>query len=145
MQIATNFSFLDSDDDRLAKLGALAERYFRDDPSTSIIKVRQFAELLCKIIAARHASYLDNRETFEATLRRLSFENILPPDVARLFHVVRKAGNAAAHEAAGTYAEALSALKIARELGVWFHRVYAGQPNCKRCFQATRLRIGEAV
>jgi type I restriction enzyme, R subunit len=131
MQLITNFGFLNKDHTRLATLGVLAERYFRDDPCTSIFKVRQFAELLCKIVAARHASYLDDRETFEATLRRLSFENILPPDVARLFHVVRKAGNAAAHEAAGTYAEALSALKIARELGVWFHRVYAGQPNFK--------------
>lgn len=131
MRLTTNFSFLDGDDTRLAKLGALAERYFRDDPSTSILKVRQFAELLCKTIAARHATYQDDRETFEGTLRRLSFENVLPPDVARLFHVLRKVGNAAAHEAAGTHAESLSALKIARELGVWFYRVYANQPGFK--------------
>jgi hypothetical protein len=36
-----------------AQLGALAERYFRDDPATAIFKLRQFAELLSKVIAAQ--------------------------------------------------------------------------------------------
>jgi hypothetical protein len=42
---------------------AAAERYFRDDPGTAIFKLRQFAELLSKTIAARHALYLGERET----------------------------------------------------------------------------------
>ena len=41
----------------------LAERYFRDDPGTAIFKLRQFAELLSKTIAAHHALYLGERET----------------------------------------------------------------------------------
>lgn len=70
MLATVNFDFLRKHDDRLATFGAQAERYFRDDPSTAIIKVRQFVELLAKLIAAHHALYLGERETFEDTLRR---------------------------------------------------------------------------
>ena len=36
------------------QLGALAERYFQGDPPTAIFKLRQFAELLSKLLAAHH-------------------------------------------------------------------------------------------
>jgi type I restriction enzyme R subunit len=63
-------------------LEGLAERYFRDDPATAIFKLRQFAELLSKVVAARHAMYLGDREAFEETLRRLSYERIIPKEAA---------------------------------------------------------------
>jgi type I restriction enzyme R subunit len=106
------------------RLGALAERYFRDDPATAIFKLRQFAELLCQRIAASHALYQWDRDTFEETLRRLSFERIIPREIADVFHALRKAGNIAGHEAKGSHSDALSALKFARLLGIWFHRTY---------------------
>lgn len=126
---SANFSFLSEHDARLAVLGGFAEQYFRDDPSTAIIKLRQFAELLAKVIAARHAAYRDERETFEDTLRRLSYERIIPREVADIFHALRKAGNAAVHEAKGNHANALTALKFARSLAVWFHRTYSKRPD----------------
>src|SRR5256886_10601843 len=97
----SNFAFLSVHDAQLVQLGALAERYFRDDPGTTIFKLRQFAELLSKGIAARHALYVGERETFEDTLRRLAFERIVPKEPADFFHALRKAGNRAAHEAKG--------------------------------------------
>jgi hypothetical protein len=45
MLATINFGFLQGHDQRLATLGAQAERYFRDDPSTAIVKLRQFSEL----------------------------------------------------------------------------------------------------
>ena len=45
------------------------------------------------------------------------------------FHALRKTGNAAVHEDRGGHAEALTALKFARSLGVWFHRTYGRQPT----------------
>src|SRR3984885_12638585 len=72
----SNFGFLEGHDARLANFGAQAERYFRDDPPTAIVKLRQFAELLAKLVAAHHALYLGERETFDETLRRLSFERM---------------------------------------------------------------------
>jgi type I restriction enzyme R subunit len=127
----SNFSFLKAQDAQLTQLGALAERYFRDDPATSVFKLRQFAELLSKTIAARHALYLDDRETFEETLRRLSYERIIPKEAADVFHALRKAGNKAAHETAGNHSDALLALKFARQLGIWFHRTYGKEPDFK--------------
>jgi type I restriction enzyme R subunit len=127
----SNFTFLTAHDPQLEQLGALAERYFRDDPGTTIFKLRQFAELLCKSIAARHALYLGERETFEDTLRRLTFERIIPKEATDVFHALRKAGNRAAHEAGGNHADALSALKFARQLAIWFHRTYGKQANFK--------------
>ncbi|MEQ1938044.1 type I restriction-modification system endonuclease [Mesorhizobium sp. CN5-321] len=129
MGSAGNFAFLGVYDKQLATLGGLAERYFREDPSTAIVKLRQFAELTAKIIAARHGTYRDERESFEETLRRLSYDRVIPREVADVFHVLRKTGNAAVHEAKGGHAEALTALKFARSLGVWFHRTYGRQPN----------------
>lgn len=123
-----NFGFLAEEEPRLVQLGALAERYFRDDPSTCLIKMRQFAELLAKLIAARHSLY-EGEETFERTLGRLRAERILPREVSDLFHRLRLVGNAAVHEAAGTHAEALAALKLSRQLGVWFHRTFGGAPG----------------
>jgi type I restriction enzyme, R subunit len=129
MPAISNFGFLERHGARLATLGALAERYFRGDPPTEIVKLRQFAEFLAKLIAAHHALYIGERETFEETLRRLSYERIVPKEAADLFHVLRKLGNAAVHDAKGSHAEALASLKFARQLGVWFHRTYGRQPN----------------
>ena len=39
-----NFAFLAEHDEQLVRLAALAERYFADDPNTSLIKLRQFSE-----------------------------------------------------------------------------------------------------
>jgi type I restriction enzyme, R subunit len=57
---------------QLAQLAALTERYFHEDLGTAIFKMRQFAELRSKEIAANHALYLREREAFEGTLRRLA-------------------------------------------------------------------------
>lgn len=131
MPPTTNFGFLNALEPELVQLGALAERYFRDDPGTAIFKLRQFAELLSKTVAARHALYLGERETFEDTLRRLAFERIIPKEASDVFHALRKVGNRAAHEAKGNHSDALSALKFARQLAIWFHRTYGKQPDFK--------------
>ena len=50
MQLSINFSFLGVHDAKLVELGARAEDYFTYDPPTAIIKLRQFAELLAKLM-----------------------------------------------------------------------------------------------
>ena len=85
MVTTANFEFLRAHDPTLVQLGGLAERYFRDDPSTALVKLRQFIELLSKLIAAHHAVYLGEREPFEATLSRLSYERVLSREVDRIF------------------------------------------------------------
>lgn len=75
---AANFGFLAVHDVKLVQIGAQAERYFRDDLATCLIKLRQFAEFLAKLTAAHHAVHFGERESFEEALRRLSYERISP-------------------------------------------------------------------
>ena len=63
-------------------------------------------------------------------LVRLTRDYSLPREVADLFHYVRRVGNAASHDRRGDHATALSTLKVARQLSVWFHRSF-GDPQYK--------------
>jgi type I restriction enzyme R subunit len=126
---SSNFDFLKAHDPQLVRLGALAERYFHDDPNTSVIKLRQFGEALAQLIAAKTGLYESAEETQSDLLRRLRFERVLPPEVADLFHTLRILGNNATHGTAGSLADALNALKYARQAGIWFHRTYGKNPN----------------
>jgi type I restriction enzyme R subunit len=125
----SNFVFLASHDQRLARLGALAERYFRDDPPAALVKLRQMGEFLVKDIAARHGALPDASASFDDVLRTLKTRSILPREMADLFFHLKQVGNIAAHEDAGTASEALTALKIARTAAAWFHQVYGGAPK----------------
>ncbi|WP_290991086.1 hypothetical protein [Hyphomicrobium sp.] len=81
---SANFGFLVAHDARLVTLGGLLERYFRGDPSTAIVELRQFAELTAKMIVA----YRDERETFKERLRRLSYERVILKEVIDVFHTL---------------------------------------------------------
>jgi type I restriction enzyme R subunit len=122
---ATNFGHLLGHDPQLVRLGVLAERYFADDPNTSLIKLRQFGELLAQLIAAKVGIYTSCDEAQYDLLRRLQENQILPREIAQLFGEVRREGNAATHERKGDHRTALSALRVSWQLGVWFHRTFA--------------------
>src|ERR1700761_176929 len=121
---SANFAFLAAHDAQLVRLGALAERYFKDDPATCLIKLRQYGETLAQLVAAKAGLFQDTQESQADLLRRLKFERVTPREVGDLFHHLRAVGNKAAHENDGKHAEALTALKMARELGIWFHRTF---------------------
>lgn len=127
----SNFDFLAAHDPGLARLGALAERYFHDDPPGALIKLRQLAEFLTKEIAARHALLPLDQASFDDILRALKLRSVLPRDVADLFYHLKRVGNAAAHDNAGSAGEVLTALKMARQAAVWFHRSYGRASDFK--------------
>jgi hypothetical protein len=92
----------------------LAERFFAEDANTSLIKSRQFGEYMLKEIAALSGVYDPTaRETTSELLRRLTTQQVLPREVADVFHAVRKSGNAAAH---GLGAQARRALALVGRL-----------------------------
>lgn len=126
MAASLNFSFLAVHDPQLVRLGALAERYFTDDPNTCLIKLRQYGELLAQLTAAQIGLYTSPDEKQVDLLRRLRDRGVLKGDVDRLFHELRKMGNEATHSFAGSQRTALSGLKYARFLGIWFHKVFTG-------------------
>ena len=121
---SANFSFLAVQDAQLVRLGALAERYFKDDPNTSLLKLRQYGETLAQLVAAKVGLFRDAQEPQSDLLRRLSFDRVIPREVGDLFHHLRIVGNRATHENEGNHTQALTALKVGRELGIWFQRTF---------------------
>ena len=124
MPLPSNFSQLQEHDQQLLRLGLLAERYFPDDPNTSLLKLRQLAELLAQLVATRVGLYVTSEEPQYDLVRRLEDHGIVTRDIAQLFGEVRRAGNAANHALKGDHRSALATLKIAWQLGVWFHRTF---------------------
>lgn len=118
----SNFVFLSALDDQLAILGRLAESYFQDDPSTSLIKLRQFGERLTQRHAALVGCEVREGEAQVEVLRRLQYERAAPDRVLEVLHHIRKLGNAAVHDGKGNHREALACLKMAVQLGVWHVR-----------------------
>lgn len=122
----SNFGFLQGHSPQLFKLGVLAERYFATDPPAALIKLRQFAEFSAKAVAARHAALPPGSPSFDEVLRTLRARSVMPREIGELFFHLKRAGNGAAHEDKGSPGEALTALKVARAIGVWLHQTYAG-------------------
>ena len=92
----SNFVILRSYQAQLWRLGALAERYFADDPNTCLLKLRQFAELLAQALAARTGLYQSPDEARTETqldlLRRLRGSGVLPNEPYQMFDAVRRFG-----------------------------------------------------
>src|ERR1019366_3026624 len=122
--VSANFEFLGKHDAQLVRLGALAERYFKDDPNTSLIRLARLGKGRAQRTGARAGLLASPEEPQADLLRRLRFEGVVPREVGELFHQLRIAGNRATHAQADDHGEALSALKIARQVGVWFYRTF---------------------
>ncbi len=120
----SNFSFLEDVDAQLMRLGALAERYFPDDPNTSLMKLRQFGELLAQNIAARVGEYGEPNVSQYELLNILRDKRILPYEVYRLFSDLRRTGNKAVHDLHGNHSQTLAHMKISWQLGLWFYRSF---------------------
>ena len=131
MQVSRNFAFLKSHSLELVRIGTLAEQYFANDPNTCLIKLRQFGEQLAQMVAARINLYEDPNENQFELLRRLENRGAITGQITQLFHEIRKVGNRATHGSYGEHGAALSHLKYARMLGIWFHRSYGGAQNFK--------------
>jgi type I restriction enzyme, R subunit len=119
----SNFWHLEALEPQLVRLGLLAERFFAEDANTALLKLRQFAELLAQLTASK-SGVLQPSETQFDLLRQLEGDGFLPTEVFRLFDSVRRAGNSANHAFANDQEQALSALKICAELGLWFQRTF---------------------
>ena len=114
---------------RLAELGATAERLCPTDPSGGVLQLQRLGEAIAQDIAARLGLVVADGCTQVDLLRVLDARMALDVQVAQLFHLLRRTGNAAAH--ASTHAtphenahqigerEAQEALQAARALARW--------------------------
>ena len=109
----------------LAELGARAERYALEDPNTSMIKVRQLGEVLAKFIAAKFGvqtggHHKGQRELIDDLFRARA----IPAEIQTLFHTIRMEGNGANHAMEGHQGQAITLLRHARNIAVWYYRAY---------------------
>ena len=140
-QSSANFSHLQAYDEQLVLLGALAEKYFADDPNTSLIKMRQFGELLAKHVATQMGLYdTEKEESQYELLRRLRDEGALTYETYQLFGEIRRMGNVANHANQGDQTTALNILKMGWQLGVWFQRTFV-----KADFKAADFVVPSAI
>ena len=94
--LAGNFAHLKAHDEQLLRLGLLAERYFTEDPNTSLLKLRQLAELLAQHVATRIGLLVSAEESQYELIRRLLHRASSP---ARLPSSSAKSGALATREA----------------------------------------------
>lgn len=94
---SANFGFLARYDAGLVVVATRAEQYFPDDPVTSLMKLRQFGEMLAQQIAARTGVFTMMEESQAELLARLRREGTVPRDVLDVFHDLRRRGNDATH------------------------------------------------
>lgn len=130
-----NFGFLGQYDAALVMVAARAEQYFPSDPVTALMKLRQFGELLAQQLAARTGVYGTVEEPQAELLTRLRREGAVPRDVLDLFHDLRRIGNSATHAHQGDHAAAMAALKLARQLAIFFHRTFGDRAFKPGAFQ----------
>lgn len=119
-----NFQFLAKHHASLVRYAAQAERYLFDDPNTALIKLRQFTELLAHQACAHVGVQTTLADEFTKVLGLLRDNRVAAYDTLELFHAIRKAGNAAAHDGSGTRSDALHHLRMARQLAIWFDRSF---------------------
>lgn len=120
----SNFGFLAKHEPLFFQLAATAERLFAFDPNASLLKLRQLGEAIARSIAARLTIPFDDRTTQSDLLYAIHRQISLDTTVRELFHTLRTEGNRAAHEFTTTFKEAMDALKVARQLAIWYHRAF---------------------
>ncbi len=118
----SNFVFLQEHEAIFYQLASGAERMFASDPNACLIKLRQLGEAFAQDLAARAGLEFDHLTTQADLLYRLNREIRLDPQIRELFHILRVEGNKATHEFHTAHREALKALRLARDLAVWYHR-----------------------
>lgn len=129
---SSNFGFLAVHGQLLADLGSTAERLYPFDPASCVLKLRLLAESLTQEVASR-IGLRPQQSTQAELLRAVDNRLSLDPQVRQMFHFLRTRGNEAAHQANHGigYREALEALKVAREVALWFHRSFGSEPDFK--------------
>jgi type I restriction enzyme R subunit len=96
----SNFTFLKSHWEDLAKLGDMSEKYVYSDPNTSIIKQGMLSEVMVKYMLAYDGIAEPNYDNTHANrIKLLKHNDLLPHEIDDTLFILRKARNDAAHNA----------------------------------------------
>jgi type I restriction enzyme R subunit len=116
----TNFACLLEHNEQLVRLGMLAEKYFAGDPNACLLKIRQYADLLIRQVAVSAGVGEIAKETPFELLHRLEDQGILPREIAQIFGEIRSTPA----NVGDPHYSALTTLKMAWQLAVWFRRTF---------------------
>jgi len=117
-----NFEFLRLRRAFLSDLAGLAERYAHDDPASSLIKQRCFVEHLVMAIYERYRLRLPLSDNLNDLMNETAFQQAVPDVVLHKLHVVRRAGNQAAHPRRPITSQlSLECLADLFDIARWFH------------------------
>ena len=114
-----NFEFIRKKWPELASLGGFAEAYAYTDPTSSLVKLRAFAEYLTKDIYADLNLPKPIRATFIDLLNESAFRTVAPKVILDKLHAIRMQGNKAAHGESVKSQTAVWLLKEAFDLARW--------------------------
>lgn len=124
---SVNFEFLRSRRAELADLGGFAERYAYSDPAGSLVKQRSFVELVVAAIYDTFRLRAPFTDNLIELLNEDPFKQAVPKVVQDKMHLVRKAGNRAAHPASPIpHQQALECLYQLFDIARWFYLVVEG-------------------
>ena len=116
----SSFYFLKNIDPLLVHLGDLAESYPASDPHASIIRLRQYGEVLGRLVAQKFHIYIENEDVYFDLLQNLRSKDQIPSDILGGFNQLRVFGNNALHGFQGSSSDVRKNIQIAVQLGRWF-------------------------
>ncbi len=123
-----NFEFLRPRHRELADLGGFAEAYARPDPAGALVKLRSFIENVVAVIYETYRLPRPYTDSIFDLLGENAFRTTVPDVVLDKLHLIRMAGNRAAHREPPSAQVALQALREAFDVGQWVHlRIDSGK------------------
>ena len=122
---SANFQLLEARWPQLYEHATFAELYVQNDPHTSIIKLRCFAEQLVGILYRELDLPCDKNDGFFDKLRSNVFLDVVDENVLQKLHAIRILGNKAAHGKHVSSEDALSLHFDAYQIGQWLFKTYS--------------------
>ncbi len=126
-----NFELLRPKRAVLADLAGFAERYVYQDPASSLIKQRSFVEHVVAAIYERYRLLPPYSDNLNDLMNAKPFRESVPEVVQNNLHVIRKAGNHAAHPRRPVTSRlALECLEQLFDVARWFYvQIDGGAPG----------------
>jgi len=119
--MSSNFEFLEQNQPELYELGTGAEKLIHRSPKSALRELRTFGEVLVQLVLD-HLNTTLYASTQHEKLVALEEKGHLPERIASCLHEIRKRGNDAAHDNAGSRERAQTQLRNAWTAAVWLHR-----------------------
>ena len=112
----SNFTFLRERFPVLARFGEQAERYFRSDANSCLMKLGMIGETIVHLIYDTDGIELPVPDDAVHRIRRLAREDYIPRDIESILHTLRKKRNLAVHESYDSAEDARVLLPLAYTL-----------------------------